>query len=412
MREGWEEVRLGDIIHVKHGAAFKGKYFVEEQTKDILVTPGNFAIGGGFKSDKMKYYKGPMIDGYILFEGDIIVTMTDLSKQADTLGYSAKVPKDDNKYLHNQRIGLVSLLTDNYDTDYIYWLLRTHSYQRYIAGSSSGATVKHTSPKKIYSAKLIVVKSKETQRKIASILSAYDDLIENNLKRIKLLEELAQQTYEEWFVRFKFPGYKNVAIDSVSWLPVGWERKRFDKLMILQRGFDLPARLRKNGKVPIYASTGITDYHNEYKVKGPGIITGRSGTLGQVEYTSANFWPLNTALWVKKYFSCGPLYALHFLRSLNLENFGGGSAVPSLDRKVVHSQKILIPNLQIITDFENYCLPKFKIIDNLTLQNQLLKEARDILLPRLMGGLVDVESLGINEELGTVAEMDARYEKK
>jgi len=101
---------LGDLVHIKHGFAFKGEFFSNEVTDDILVTPGNFHIGGGFKSNKLKYYKGSIPQDYVLCSGDIVVSMTDLSKMADTLGYAAKIPKSSSKrYLHNQRIGLVEI---------------------------------------------------------------------------------------------------------------------------------------------------------------------------------------------------------------------------------------------------------------------------------------------------------------
>ena len=117
----WKEYRLGDFLKVKHGYAFKGENIVTEETPNILVTPGNFNIGGGFKSDKFKYYKGDEFPKeYILTSGDIVVTMTDLSKDSDTLGYSAKIPYSTNhNYLHNQRIGLVQFVNENVCKDFV-----------------------------------------------------------------------------------------------------------------------------------------------------------------------------------------------------------------------------------------------------------------------------------------------------
>ena len=101
---------LGDYIHVKHGFAFKGEHFTEEETQDVLVTPGNFVIGGGFQDNKLKYYSGPVPEDYVLHEGDLVVTMTDLSKAGDTLGYPALIPaSSERRFLHNQRIGLARL---------------------------------------------------------------------------------------------------------------------------------------------------------------------------------------------------------------------------------------------------------------------------------------------------------------
>ena len=105
----WCDVTLGDLIDIRHGFAFKGKFIHDEPQRDLLLTPGNFAIGGGFKRDRFKYYDGPVEEEYVLQEGDLLVTMTDLSKQSDTLGYPAVVPActDGRRYLHNQRLGKI-----------------------------------------------------------------------------------------------------------------------------------------------------------------------------------------------------------------------------------------------------------------------------------------------------------------
>src|SRR5271168_1917305 len=104
----WIPTRLGDLIEIRHGFAFAGEYFRESPPGDVLLTPGNFAVGGGFKDDKHKYYVGPVPEDFVLSEGDLLVTMTDLSKGADTLGYSATVPAAKGfRFLHNQRLGKV-----------------------------------------------------------------------------------------------------------------------------------------------------------------------------------------------------------------------------------------------------------------------------------------------------------------
>ena len=114
--------KLGDYIRIKHGFAFKGEYITAENNGVVLVTPGNFEIGGGFKEDKCKFFNGDYPKEYVLSPYDLIVTMTDLSKQGDTLGYSALVPKTNRVYLHNQRIGLVDVYNPKADKMFIYWL--------------------------------------------------------------------------------------------------------------------------------------------------------------------------------------------------------------------------------------------------------------------------------------------------
>jgi len=200
MRE-WKEVKLGDFFKVKHGYAFKGENITTEATLDILVTPGNFHIGGGFKFDKFKYFKGEYPQDYILQENDIVITMTDLSKETDTLGYSAKIPKSNNgeKYLHNQRVGLVQFKNDNANSDYLYWLMRTHEYKGYIVGSASGTSIMHTSPKRIEDYEFLIPEPKE-QKVIAEVLSGLDDKIDLLHRQNKTLEQMAETLFRQWFV--------------------------------------------------------------------------------------------------------------------------------------------------------------------------------------------------------------------
>jgi type I restriction enzyme S subunit len=226
------------------------------------------------------------------------------------------------------------------------------------------------------------------QQRIAEILSAYDDLIENNRRRMQLLEDAARELYREWFVRLRFPGYEHTRI--VNGVPEGWERTAFQNALVLQRGFDLPIQAREEGDVPVYGSTGINGFHNKAKVQGPGVVTGRSGTLGEVHYASHDFWPLNTALWVKEFRAVTPLFALFLLREMDLKQYNGGVSVPSLDRKAVHRVEILIPPKKLIALFDEFTTPLFAQIENLGTQNDKLRTARDLLLPRLMSGEVPV----------------------
>lgn len=204
MSSNWQDFKLTHHIKIKHGFAFKGEYITTMENNNILLTPGNFNISGGFKGDKFKYFESEDFPKeYILRPDDLIVTMTDLSKQGDTLGYSAKVPNYQNKkILHNQRIGLVQFLNDELDKDYLYWVMRSNKYQSYIVNTATGTTVKHTSPNRIteYSFKAPI--DLKTQKKIAHILSTLDDKIELNRKMNQTLESMASAIFKSWFVDF------------------------------------------------------------------------------------------------------------------------------------------------------------------------------------------------------------------
>ena len=173
-------------------------------------------------------------------------------------------------------------------------------------------------------------------------------------------------------------------------IPEGWSRERLDSALLLQRGFDLPNGVRKPGSIPIYASAGINGYHCEAKVKGPGVVTGRSGTLGLVHYVPCDFWPLNTSLWVKEFRRVTPLFAYFMLSEMNLAQYNSGASVPSLDRKVVHPVEILIPPGRVIGQFDEYVGPLFEQVEYLREANLQAADARDALLPQLMSGAIRV----------------------
>ncbi len=146
--KGWNVKTLDEIMCIKHGFAFKGEHIIEEENNNILLTPGNVRIGGGFKGDNFKYYNGHIPKEYVFKTGDLMVTMTDLSKAADTIGYSAIIPEIKGKLLlHNQRLGKI---TPKYNLQhFIYWTMRSSNYRKHILSDLTGTTVKHTSPSKI-----------------------------------------------------------------------------------------------------------------------------------------------------------------------------------------------------------------------------------------------------------------------
>lgn len=189
--ESWEEVLLGDYIKVKHGFAFKGNYISTEPTNLILVTPGNFKIGGGFKSDKFKYYTSEEFPSdYIFQDGDLSVTMTDLSIKGDTLGYPALIPQrtENELYLHNQRVGKIEIKKE-ISKFFIYFLMKTKDYQWFILSGASGTSIRHTSPTSICSYSF----SLPPKQRLLDFEHYSNDLfkkIESNANQIRTLTQL------------------------------------------------------------------------------------------------------------------------------------------------------------------------------------------------------------------------------
>jgi type I restriction enzyme S subunit len=219
----WFEVSLGDLFSVKHGFAFKGEFFCTHETKELLVTPGNFSRSGGFQNNKPKYYNGPIPENYILTPGELVITMTDLSKEADTLGFAALIPKDSNIWLHNQRVGLVRLHdSTNCDLRFLSFLLRSRDYRSWVIGSATGTTVKHTSPRKIETFSTKIPPLPE-QKAIAHILGTLDDKIELNRRQNETLEAMAQALFKSWFV--DFDPVLDIALAAGNTIPPALQKK-------------------------------------------------------------------------------------------------------------------------------------------------------------------------------------------
>jgi type I restriction enzyme S subunit len=442
------------MVSIKHGFAFKGVHFSDSPTPDILVTPGNFAVGGGFKTDKLKFYDGPVPEEYELKKDDLVVTMTDLSKQADTLGYSALIPEHPSlRFLHNQRVGLVALKSNQLDKLYLYFLLRSQAYRHHVVSSATGSTVKHTSPSKIVSFEFRLPPI-ETQKEIGSILKQLEDKALLNHQINQTLEQMAQAIFKSWFVDFEPVKAKiavleaggseedallaamqviagdtqecaNVAKGSapgvatggklarlqaeqpeqyatlcataelfpsamqeseLGEIPEGWDVSPISELFELHRGFDLPQKSRKEGSFEVYAAGGLHGTHSQFKMEPPGIITGRSGVIGNVYLSLKKYWPLNTTLYVRQFRACGPYYAYHLLKSLDLKALNSGSAVPSLNRNFVHSTDTIKPNSELLAKFEHTVGSFFQeIVGNID-QNESLGKTRDTLFPMLLSG--------------------------
>lgn len=250
----------------------------------------------------------------------------------------------------------------------------------------------------------------DEQKAIAQILGTLDDKIELNQQMNRTLEGIARALFKSWFIDFdpvraKLDGRQPAGMDAetaalfpaefedsiLGKIPKGWKISRLDDLVLLQRGFDLPKRNRTPGSYPILAASGPSGTHCEFKVKGPGVTTGRSGVLGNVFFVHEDFWPLNTSLWVKEFRHSRPIHAYHLLRDLNFEIFNAGSAVPTLNRNHVHGLPVVDAPLSLVEKFEDIVTPIFKQCRANKEQSASIASFRDTLLPKLLSGDICVK---------------------
>ncbi|WP_444943151.1 restriction endonuclease subunit S [Microbulbifer sp. ZKSA006] len=171
-------------------------------------------------------------------------------------------------------------------------------------------------------------------------------------------------------------------------IPEGWPMETIGNLFELHRGFDLPKKNRKEGDYPVFSAGGYHGCHTEFKMEPPGIITGRSGVIGNVYLSLENYWPLNTTLYVRKFKKCGPYYTYFFLSQIDLKSINSGSAVPSLNRNFVHSLPCVLPSNEILEAFEKIAKPFFSKIKKNDEETTQLSEIRDQLLPKLLSNEV------------------------
>jgi type I restriction enzyme S subunit len=231
---------------------------------------------------------------------------------------------------------------------------------------------------------------------IAGILSAYDELIENSQRRIKILEAMARGLYREWFVHFRFPGHENHprVASALGEIPQGWMVKKLSEIAILNYGKALKKEDRFDGDFPVFGSSGVIGTHNLALVKGPGIIVGRKGNVGSVFWCDDDFFVIDTAYFVT---SSLPLrYLFYVLPTLNFIN--SDAAVPGLSRNQAYSLDVLVPPQEVLVQFCE--LANTFECQALTLNRQIqnLRRTRDLLLPRLLSGQIDVTKLDNLEE--------------
>ena len=274
------------------------------------------------------------------------------------------------------------------DVKYIKYCLETYKLQ--MQALSLGATQDNLSLEKIRSLNFKMADFEE-QKRIANVLFNYDQLIENNNKRISILEQMAEQLYKEWFVRMRFPGYEDVKF--VKGVPEGWKIIDFKDFITLKRGYDLPNEKMTHGEYPVVASTSVKGFHSEYKVEPPVIVTGRSGTLGKVQYLEKQSWPLNTTLYVKEFNQNSPKYIYYTLKNLELANFNSGAGVPTLNRNHLNAIKICLPSDKMQVLFESKVETIFKKINIIQGMNENLNNTKNLILPRLISGQLSVKSV-------------------
>lgn len=378
-----------DIPYAIVGGPFGSKLTSADYVEEgIPVIRGTNLNGGRYLlHDDLVYVSEQKVSedlfGNLAHPGDIVFT------QRGTLGQVALIPQDApfEAYVVSQSQMKMTVDASKADARFIYYWFTSRQTIESLVSRNSSSGVPHINLTVLRGFQIPVPELK-VQRRVADILCSYDDLIENNRKRISLLEEAARLLYREWFVHLRFPGHEHT--HRVDGAPEGWTRAELGRFLTLKRGYDLPSSERVDGDVPIVSSAGITGYHNQSKASGPGVATGRYGTLGEVYFVERDYWPLNTALYVVDFKGHDPLLVYYALDNLLAGISSQKAAVPGLDRNVLHSMPVLWPSDSLQQGFLDFARDSRRQIQVLNETISKLTKARDLLLPRLLNGEITV----------------------
>ncbi|HEV8485593.1 MAG TPA: restriction endonuclease subunit S [Blastocatellia bacterium] len=409
--EGWRDCKLGELLEIKHGYAFLGEHFADAGTH-IVLTPGNFYDEGGFKDkrEKEKWYTGPVPADYVLSEGDMIIAMTEQAE--GLLGSSAIVPRS-GTYLHNQRLGLVQLRDEpRTDRRFVYYLFNSKPVRQQIRASATGAKVRHTAPSRIADVK-VNVPPLSIQRRIAGILSTYEELIESNQRRIRILEEMTRALYQEWFVDFRFPGHERAKLvpSSHRQIPAGWEARKLAEIAEVNRA-QISARTAPEQLHYIDISSvspGQIDSITTYSfADAPGrarrivqhgdvlwscVRPNRRSYALVIDPEADTIASTGFAVLTAKSVPFTFLYAATTTDEFvgYLTNNASGAAYPAVTAATFERAALLIPPPRLLDGFGLATIPMVEQIHALQRQCRNLRETRDLLLPKLLsaGSVID-----------------------
>ena len=388
-----ERVKLGQIVEVKGGKRLPaGSSLTSEPTTHPYIR-GQDIRDGRIRATEQLYVTDEVfqkIRRYTVDEGDVCVTIVG---NIGDIGITP--PNLAGANLTENAVKLIPV-TPRLDRRFLAYALQSPEAQQQMKMSAAGAAQPKLGLYKVNDIQ-ISLPHISAQRRIASILSAYDDLIENNTRRIAILEEMARHIYEEWFVRFRFPGHEGVRMveSELGLVPEGWRARRLGDDIELAYGRALKAEARRAGNIPVYGSSGVIGSHDASLVGGPGIIVGRKGNVGSVHWSETPFFPIDTAYYVV---TALPLHYVYF--NLQRQNFlNNDAAVPGLNRNQAYSLPLIVPAREVLDAFESQCQQLLGLARVLTRKNVNLRTTRDLLLPKLISGELNVSALPEPEAL-------------
>ena len=277
------------------------------------------------------------------------------------------------------------------DNDFVYYFFKQNFIRNLAANSMTGASGRQRADMKFIKKIQIDLPELPVQRRIASILSAYDNLIENNTRRIRLLEQMAENIYKEWFVRFRFPGHENAEFENG--LPKGWCNSQLSAICEFKRGKNITSDKMRDGNIPVIsAGLEASGYHNEANVTGVSVTMSSSGAnAGYIGIHYSDIWAADCSF-IEETTTPNIYYVYELLNNMRniISNFQRGAAQPHVYPKDINRIKLIVPDKDLMEKANSRFAAIHKEISYLQRQNDILSRQRDLLLPRLMSGKLEV----------------------
>ncbi|HOV25504.1 MAG TPA: restriction endonuclease subunit S [Pseudobacteroides sp.] len=377
----WDTAKIGDNCEVTSSRRIFYSEYVKSgipfyRSKEIIQSFYGQSIDEPLYISEEKYKQ--IAEKYgVPRAGDMLLT------SVGTIGVPYLLKETDCFYFKDGNLTWFRNFSEKLSSRYLYYWIQSPQGKGVLFNSTIGSSQKALTISMLKEIS-IPLPPISVQNRIIDILSAYDDLIENNQKQIKLLEEAAMRLYKEWFVKLRFPGYESTNI--VDGVPDGWLCSKTKDFIRFKYGKALKADDRKDGKYPVYGSSGIVGYHNEFLVEAPVVIVGRKGNVGSVYISFVNAYPIDTVYYVESNIS---IYYTYF-NLLTRTFLNNDSAVPGLNRDYAESMEMLCPSRYLQNEFDNKVSILFDMQFKLQHQIDLLKQARDKLIPKLMNGEIEV----------------------
>ena len=378
----WKSVKLGELYEVHNGLSKGRKFFGSGYPFLSFSTVFNNYFIPDELTDLVQTTESER-NSYSIHRGDIFVTRT--SETSDELGMSCVALKDYPDATYNGFTKRMRPITDRVLPEYIGYYMRMPSFRGEFQAFSTMTTRASLKNEDLLSLS-VSLPSLNEQNRIAQVLLNYDNLIENNQKQIKLLEEAAQRLYKEWFVDLRFPGHEDVQI--VDGVPEGWKQSKVTELLEIKYGKDHKAL--EDGKIPVYGSGGVMRRVKQILYSGESVLIPRKGSLNNILYVDCDFWTIDTMFYSIPRMKDVAKYSYLYLITRDMYSFNIGAAVPSMTTKILDGMDILLPDETALAKFETAVSPLFEKKKLLEKQNEQLTEARDRLLPKLMSGEIEL----------------------